>query len=335
MAKKAPAKKQKIVAPPSSVYRRIAFSFIGAALVLLAVVLYVSLARATVVIHPKKGVLTANLALDANGSPGEGEIKAEVKAQTVELAKTFTLSGNNGKTVSVPATGTVTVKNTTSKAQPLVRTTRLLATTGQLFHIDKTVTVPAQGTVTVGIYADVPGPAGEIGPSHFTIPGLWEGLRDKIFADSTTPTSGGMRTVRTVTQEDITNAETELGNGAIAQVQAALRALVPNAKMLGGEAFLSTVQSRTSDAKVGAEVDSFTERVKVQVTGVFYDRMAVEAAARTALENLTGADRELASLDSSDVMVTVDRADVAKGTARLTVGATGTLALRAGSSIRT
>lgn len=327
--------KQKIVAPPSSVYRRIAFSFIGAAVVLLAVVLYVSLAKAIIIVHPKHQSITTTFSADVNGAPADGEVRGIIFATDVTDSRLFSLGGTGeGHLVEVPATGTVTVHNTTSKAQPLVTSTRLLSKSGVLFHINKTVLVPAGGSVAVDIYADKPGPAGEISETQFTIPGLWPGIQDKIYAISTAPTCCSTRTIRTISEEDISKATTELTDALLAKASDVLRAQVGDSiKTLGGEVFLPTVINVQSDMKAGTEGDAFTLKEKLHVVGVFYDRTAIETEARTSFDNLAGADRELAELDSSQIKATITQVDTAKKTARLAVEATGALALQPGSTL--
>jgi hypothetical protein len=53
-----------------------------------------------------------------------------------------------------------------------------------LFRLKQPVDVPANGQVTDEIYTDNTSQDMSIGQTSFTIPGLWSGLQDKIYAQS-------------------------------------------------------------------------------------------------------------------------------------------------------
>lgn len=105
------------------------------------------------------------------------------------------------------ARGKVTIINNYSVDQPLVETTRLLSEFGVLFRTDETVTVPAGGKVDVPVYADQPGANGNIDASTFEIVALWEGLKDKIYAESFVAMSGGIVKRVTMTEDIVENAK--------------------------------------------------------------------------------------------------------------------------------
>lgn len=324
---------KKIVVPPSRLYRRLAFSFLGAVFVLLGIVLYYSFAEVTVIVKPRREALTATLITEVSEEQLPGTIRGAVEETVLTETRTFPLAGDGGTVVEVPATVQVTLVNETGRDQPLVRTTRLLSLGGALFRLSETVTVPARGEVVVLAYADEPGPSGEIGPTRFTIPGLWEGLQDEIYARSDVAACCGTKTVRTLTPDDLARAEADLVASLLDDARGALREVVRTTPDLGGEAFSSEVLERESDAVSGEERTEFTLTVKLRVRGVFYDQVRLLEEAREALKNLAGAERELVELDPDRITVTVERSDVDTSEARLTVEATGLLVLRPDSSI--
>lgn len=127
------------------------------------------------------------------------ELDAQTVTATVERTLQYTDFPNVVETPAT-ATGTVTIINNYSAEQPLVETTRLLSKDGVLFRTAETVTVPAGGSVQVSVYADEAGASGNIGPSRFEIVALWEGLKDKIYGDSTAAMTGGV--VKQVTVDE-------------------------------------------------------------------------------------------------------------------------------------
>lgn len=321
-----------MIAPPSALYRRIAFSFIGAAVVLLAVVSYYSFARVTVIIKPKREALSVPLTLDVSATPEDGAIRGFVGATTVEAAETFQVSNGDGQAVQTQATGRVKITNTTSRNQPLVRTTRLLTAESILFRTNETVLVPAQGSVEVAIYADRPGVGGEVPPTRFTIPGLWEGLQDEIYAESVEKTCCGTKTVRLLTDEDLKSAAQELEVKLTAEARETLRTTL-GAVDLEGEILIPEIIERTSDTEPGEEADHFTIGLTIKVTGIFYDRAMLLERAESVLSGLAGSEEALVEVDPERMTVTVDRHDVETGTARLAVEAVGLLALRPESDL--
>ena len=106
------------------------------------------------------------------------------KIINTEFEISATATSSKEVTSSEKAGGYVTIYNNYSQKQPLIKTTRLLTPDGKLFRIAEGVTVPAGGQVKVWAEADQAGEEYVTGPTTFTIPGLWEGLQDKIYAES-------------------------------------------------------------------------------------------------------------------------------------------------------
>ena len=255
-----------------NIYRKFAFSFIALTIVLVAAVLYFGLAKVTLVIIPTQEKITDSLSLgivdkDNNQDMSQGEIQGVVRQVPVEQARTFTSSGKEvlGEEVS----GKVTIINNYLKNQPLVATTRLLSQDNKLFRLKNTVNVPAGGQVEVAVYADEPSASMAIGPSQFTIPGLWAGIQDKIYAQSQEPMKYSEKIKYTIKQSDIDNAVSELKNGLLA-----------NAKKEIAYAYAEYDQSilqvdnnsinQEVQGKVGEEREKFTIKMKTLVTVVAF-----------------------------------------------------------------
>ncbi len=95
------------------------------------------------------------------------------------------------------ARGFVTIYNFHNKPQSLIATTRLTSQSGLIFRIDENIVVPSvksvngedvPGEIKVSMTADKIGLEYKIEPDKFSIPGLWEGLQDKIYGVSLQPT---------------------------------------------------------------------------------------------------------------------------------------------------
>lgn len=234
-------------------------------------------------------------------------IAAVLATETVTITDTFT-PADEPQQSEQQATGSVTLYNNWSQEQPLAATTRLLSESGVLFRIPERVDVPAGGSVTTPIVADEPGAGGEIGPSRFTLPGLWQGLQDKIYAISTEPTTGGVVGVTVLTEDDIRTAENTLKERAEEATRGAMLALeIPQKGFTLAEHSIQHAITKTErDAEPGEQVESFTMSQTEEVTGVFLDMDTLQTIMRQKLsENLTSAIAPRDQYALTDEMVTV------------------------------
>ncbi|MFA4873651.1 MAG: hypothetical protein WC659_07045 [Patescibacteria group bacterium] len=196
---------------PPRFYGRIAIGFSILTALLALVIAALSLSRATITLVPRTSPLTLQTVLTVqspNAPAAPDAIPGTVTTKTVTLEGNVPVTG--GTLIPDRAHGSVTIINTYDRNQPLVATTRLLSPEGVLFRITDTVTVPAGGETEVEARADIPGKEGDLPPTRFTIPGLRQGLQDKIYAVSKTPITGGERRISTITEDDIEKARTAL-----------------------------------------------------------------------------------------------------------------------------
>ncbi|MEN9338351.1 MAG: hypothetical protein RI945_76 [Candidatus Parcubacteria bacterium] len=122
------------------------------------------------------------------------------------------------KEVNQKAVGEITVYNNYSTSpQILIKNTRFQTKDGKIFRISDSVTVPGKsgtqpGSIKAKVSADSFGPAYNISPSEFTIPGFKGSPRySGFYAKSTSSMTGGMSgTVQTVSSDDIAIANRDL-----------------------------------------------------------------------------------------------------------------------------
>lgn len=313
-------------------YQHIAVTFVAAAFLLLLIVLYLSVSRATirVVAAPRAVSVTADAQLVATPD-AQGEIAGEVRQGTFTKERRFVLPEEGARAVEGRAGGVVTIRNTTGAAQPLVERTRLLSDSGVLFRIVEGVTVPARGQVTVEARADLPGLTGEIPATHFTIPGLNPTLQQGIDAISDAPMVGGIQYVRVLTQQDIDDAATTLREEIATEARTALAA--PESATWTGEGMDLVVTTQTTDVPVNTEAGAFTLSLTAQVTIVRYDNDLVTAYARDLLADRVQSGFVLARVEDVGGGVTVRERDPAAGTALLSFSLSGTALLAADAPI--
>lgn len=317
-------------APSLNMYRRIAVGFVVAVALMLGAVLFVSSVSATIRVTPVKSTLKTEFLADVVKTPTKDtEVRGAVVAATVGKSGSYAPSGQGTKQVEAKSAGTVVIHNTSSKAQPLVATTRLLTADGVLFRIDADVNVPAGGSVETTAHADVAGATGDIPPSRFTIPGLSESLQKLIYADSSQPFAGGVTTISVVSQQDIDQSALALRNELEEQAKAALRAEA--GETFSGEAFSFEITEQTSDVAAGAEASVVTLTMSVKATAVFFDKDALKGIAARKLYAELQPGQEFAALNPDAVQASVDKADPQTGLANVHVYLDGEATVSAAS----
>jgi hypothetical protein len=308
-----------IPAPSLGLYRRIAGAFVFLVALAFVVVLFVSTTKATISITPSVQAVERSFLVDVSSNADEGEaVRGVVLRRTFERAESFPTSAGEPRVAVGKSGGIVTITNETNRDQPLVATTRLLSLIGVLFRLDDGVIVPAHGSVEVSAHADEEGSAGDIGPDHFTIPGLSMSLQDVIYATSAEAMRGGERSVRVLSQDELDAAEATLEASMLEDAKAQLRAEIGEEVNASGEAYHVMVAEKTSDTMPGEETEQFSIMLTLEMTGVFFDRERVAALSDAKLYEML--EKGFSFVDiSREPVVTVQAANPEDQTAQLQV----------------
>ncbi len=326
-----PKQKKPIVPPLSMIYRKIAVSFVVLTVLLLGIIVFFSLAKATVAVTPKKELKSAEFLVTVKETPvdGSGQIAGRYEETVVEEEGQFEATGATEKPGK--SGGTVTLTNITTAPQPLVATTRLLSEGGVLFRMKKAASVPAHGSVDVEVYADAAGSASDIAPAKFTIPGLNAAKQKLIYGESKSAMVGGAQTFRSVTGDDLEKAKIEVVEKATKKVQADFDKS-PEAA-LGGVVIQSDAVSVTPDAKIGEERQTFSVKAQVKAQIVSYDKAALEKIARVKVGENIPADRDLIAFHSDAMVVRFKQVTKETGEVQIQVYADAEVRINSGSPI--
>lgn len=251
--------------------------FVASALVIAALVSFLILPKAEVLISAKKEKLSldvkvavdrnlADVSLDGKKIPGQ-LLKLEDK-----ITQEFPATGQ--RQLNEKANGVITVYNVySSSPQTLVETTRFLSSQGLIFRLTKTVTIPGakidEGRIIpnfldVAVEADQPGGEYNIGPATFSIPGFKSSPKyDGFYGKSKEPMSGGStENVRVLTQEDFDKAKQQAWEGLKEKMDAQIKTQIPeNFTLLKDAVSLELGQAQTS-VKVGQAAEKFNVSVK-------------------------------------------------------------------------
>ena len=171
--------------------------------VILAVGAVVSImtAGAEVTVHPKHSEPTVDADFTAVRNPQPDQLAYEIMSLDAQGEQQIKASGQ--KQVQSNASGSILIYNK-FKSSPvhLIAHTRFADPNGLIFRISKPVTIPGYtkdasgkiipGVVTADVTADQPGQDYNIGPSHFTIPGLkGDAEYSAVYAESVQSFTGG------------------------------------------------------------------------------------------------------------------------------------------------
>ena len=304
----------------TALYRNIAISFIVLSVAIAATIFYVTFSWTTVIITPQKLQLSDSFSIVATANPISGS-QDSLKARVLRLPLSGDGTFNPSKQESVKrkSRGVVTIVNTSTKNQPLRATTRLLTKDNVLFRIQKFVDVPAGGAVEVAVQADQEG-AVRTDMSRLTIPGLWVGLQDKIYAKDFREEQSGEGLIASVTQEDIDRAKGELSKKLEQKLQ--LLADIPDAAFQPKKAVkllnLASIEA-TASHKPGDETDAFSVSVKALGTAVVFDESDMLSLVRNRIQQQLGIGYEFVFTDEDTLSYTVESFNEKQNEAQVSV----------------
>lgn len=300
--------------PPVRFYRTIAVTFLVVTLLLLGVIIFFTSKKASIVIVAKTDNKNVNLMVDV-GERKNGDMSILGLVTTTKFSYSQRYSPTGNKTTDGLSGGEVTLYNETSAPQTLVKTTRLLTSSGVLFHLSNQVIVPAKGEIVANVYADQPGATGNIAPSKFTIPGLNEEKQKVIYASSDKDMSGGIRTIGVLSAEDIKSAKVDFSTKIKQAVEKSLSPVGSyNQKLL----FVPD-NNVVVDKDIGQEVSEFNLSGTSTVVVVYYNNEDLKSLLSKEVANRVDATTEKALSIGKDSQVTLASYDLEKQKAQLSV----------------
>jgi hypothetical protein len=312
-------------------YKRIAFVFVILVAILLGIIFYTSFVKVKISLIPNQEKVTSNVILDiydkvknantANASGVSGIIGNLVISET----KTYPTTGE--KPLNEEVNGKVTIYNNYYKNQPLVASTRLLSSDGKLFRTKSTVNVPAGGSVDVEVYADNPADLISLPPTRFTLPALWAGLQDKIYAESKAEMAKGSQVKHFVTQADIDGAIKDLRD-----------ALIKKAKdqVVGKEKDYDQVLYLVDEASMSSTIDSNLNDGKESISGtmsanvdyVFFSSKDANEVIRAKFGSSIPKEKEIVIFDDKSVKYSLNECSAANGTASINTTFEGKISMK-------
>lgn len=340
-SKKAQPAKSGEVGPKKnlSLYRRLVWKFVILTAILLAFVAYFSFSQLTVLITPKgeivtdtillkvsSGQATSSVATTSDSTDPREPVAGLVQALNIAAQKDYPATGQEFGSEEI--SGAVKVINNYNKSQALVATTRLLSPDNKLFRLKNAVNIPAGGQVTAEIYADKPSQDLAIGPTTFTIPGLWLGLQDKIYARSDTAFVFQQKIKTFVNPSDLQQATTDIKNLLLANARA------ETAKQ-GNDWLYDTSEPAaiSFSAKPGDQKDNFTATAQSKIIAISFSKDQAAKLALAKLNLLIPDDKTLTEFKPEEINYSLESYNPQDGSATVRASFTGTMMLKSDSTI--
>jgi hypothetical protein len=316
-------------------YRSLAWKFLVLVGFLALVVFYFSFSKLTILITPEVEAMNNTLFLKvANQDEGEvrpgdarDKVSGSVNKLEIEVEKIYQSSGE--EFLGEEITGKVRIINNYSRSQPLVATTRLLSPDNKLFRIKEAVNVPAGEEVEVEIYADKITRDMAISPSRFTIPGLWAGLQDKIYAESDQAFSYRQKMQRYIKTSDIQLAKSEAYDLILAKVKE-IESFRSQDEMI--YKILEPINIEFS-AEVGDKKDEFNLKASATVVVISFSQEEVERLALSKLKILVPDDKELIEFNSNSLSYILESYDEEEEIATIKATFSGLMVLKSDANV--
>lgn len=321
----------------SKTYRNIAIFFAIGALAMLTFVFYFSFVKMTITIIPEEEQITEEAIITVYDKSRTAQIPSTLESvegviEKIEIKEEKTYQSGGVDVIGEEVVGKVKIINNYNKNQPLVATTRLLSPDKKLYRIKETINVPAGGSVEVAVYADKASPEMAIGPSQFTIPGLWAGLQDKIYAESSEKFVYQQQTKKYIIQRDIDSAMIDIKKYLI---ESAIRKFGSNYKGYDYVVYdldENSIKSETK-GKIGEEKENFSISMSADVVVVAFYSKALENLGFGKLSVMVPDNKKLIEFNRENINCSLESFDLNQGSARLKTGFSGTMSLREGMEI--
>lgn len=270
----------------------------GTALLALGIIaacglVFYSFSGAKVVVSPVMS--PATVATDLVAYPDKGDLTFQIIS--IEKTATTDIKASGVSNVSESAHGSITIHNSQSTKQQLIKNTRFQTADGMTFRIHDSIVVPAGGDIKVDVFADEAGDKYNVAATTFTIPGLkGSPAYALVTAKSVDAMTGGFVGQRATAPQDVKDKTyASMQSELTTQLQKDLAAKIPEGYVLiqGG-----TYPSYTPGPDVAKGADSVTLSEKGTIQAVVFPEGALaRAIAFKSIGTYDGSNVSFASVD--------------------------------------
>lgn len=293
-------------------YTRYVWRFLAVVIGLLCLVFFVSFSSLIIDITPKTEILNESALIKLMTSDSEKqasfidpreEINGTIEDIELNFEKEFSASGE--EFVGEEIVGRVKIINDYSRNQALVANTRLHSPEGKEFKIVEAVNIPAGEYVWVDIYAEKPSRDLAISASSFTIPGLWAGLQESIYAESEESFSFVQKKNKYIRTSDISKAKNESENEYSSKLDEEILKRKTSLEKESGEEMISVYLNdyikTSTEAKEDDELETFLMNIEGSAKVAFFNKDDLKKIALGKLNLLIPDGKELINFNEEDI----------------------------------
>lgn len=321
---------------PGRNFLRIILILAIASFALVLVVLYVSFARATVVLFPVEQDVNVEYAATIDASKEYDPAKLDYVAgrvETVEKSGTQKVGDVGEKPIPDYAHVTVTIYNQQGGSQQLLPNSQLLTPDGIKFLTDEAVDVPGGGSVTIGATAAEPGKKYNVEPTRFNFIKLSPSLQELVFAESSEKATGGEKVVNAATNDEIKRAQEDLLNQLEQEGLDELRNSLKATEQFVQEAVIKTVKDQGATVAAGEETSEYEVTGTIELKTVVFDENNLLQLSIAKLTASIDSGLELVSYDPKTFGYEISSFDEKAGTAQLSARLKGVARPKLGQEV--
>lgn len=327
-----------------NLYSGFVWKFLLIVAVITIFVAYFTFVKLTINIVPENESLNHSLLLKVSSSTTGIKLLADQSENVSGLIKNFTISlrqdfdATGEEFVGEDISGRVKIINNYSRNQALVATTRLFSPDNKLFRIKEAVNVAAGSEAWVDIYVEKPSRELAINPTTFTIPGLWVGLQDKIYAKSEEAFIFEQKKEKYIRASDLAVAEKEVSDALIAEllvkIEEEKQALEADSGQKLNYVYLQSDDTTLNkDAKAEDRQDSFSIDAEASFTVVFFSQEESDKLAYGKLNLLVPSNKELLNFNSQDIIYSLESYNKEEEIATIKSTFTGNMVIKSDGEI--
>lgn len=312
--------KKKAINIHYQLYKKIALSFFVASILLFIIIFYLSYRKAVIKITPQSEIIKTEFIADIKPAPhGQNQLKGRLLQTEIEEKIEFQTEGETEEPLDEVAAN-VLIVNESSRAQPLIQTTRFLTADGILFRLAKTVTAPANEEIGAVIYADDPLDITEpIEPCKLSIPGLNENRQKEVYGEIKNPIIANARKVKIITEKDIERAKEKALDELFKKSLIEFAHRIKTGEKILSKAIYKEILNFETDKKEGEKEESFTVAIKTKFTAALFNKDELFKIAEMNLAGALPKGEKLGAADKENLVYEIEKYNMETDTANLRV----------------
>lgn len=300
----------------------------GVLLLIAFVITYVLLPKATITVTLPAKAVSEQLEVAVRSAGGSEGASVQGNLLSVDKSLTKPIAATGKKDIGTKASGTVAFKNCEDTQSRTIPAGSKVTASSKTFTSNAAVTIPAGsfsagGTVcsstavNVSVTAEAAGEAYNVSNGAFTIVG-----QSSRISGSGSTTGGTTKQVTVLTQQDIDTGLADLDAQATTEATAELTAKAEGQTIIEGGITL-TPKTRSSDKKVGDQVDSATVTLVTTASALVFEKSLVEAKIQESLAAKIDEGQRLEIPTDKPVVIAFKEYSADKSTMILTAAGSG------------